>query len=307
MNSVEMFQEQNTSVLPEYNNSDFTFLVNYFNKNFSQRSEKYEEVEDGVTSFRKHLVTLTAVLSLVTCVVATVFWIKITKWRTFQTFVYLNLLYCSTLHTLIMVMVFWGPMNILFDVIWIFARLFFYNLFICWLFIASVVSYMLIVTVFSVHVTRKRIKSFLFVIGVSFMGALYTTYSNIVVDGSISTILKICAMFLVPSLLICNFYIYVRVLYSLFNVTRLVDRTRFVQQLQVATFTFLMSGLIMLPALYSNVSTWLNIEGLSDDTTLVMLLIADIQKLIINVGFLLLKSNRKNWRELFCKRTDSFV
>lgn len=235
---------------------------------------------------------IAAVLSLVTCVFALISWIMIPKWRTFKNYVFVNLILSYTLsYTFFFTKIF----DITNDYVYIFVCSFS-----CWLFIGSIVFYMDIVKVFSVEVTRKKIKSTIFA-----WGAPLLNYLLNVIDKELFRISEMFSsnknsFYFVLLMLFCNFLIYLRVLYSLFRVSglRSTSRTRIKQKVQVATFTFLMSGSMTLPALL------VEEFGVTLYSAIVSGTIPFIQTIAISTCFLMLKSNRTMWRELCCKKIE---
>lgn len=288
-------QDRDTTVEPVYDGN----FTDYFNKTLVD--EEWETLEKLLVleTYVKYLAYVAAVLSLVTCVLAFITWINIQKWRTFRNFVYLNLIFCYT--ALYIWFIF--PFSSVFD----FLVLIFIDSFTCWLFIASVVSYMDIVKVFSVNVPRKRLKSSLFAWGMPSLISLISVILDTtrLVDSKF-LVMSIFSILLIIFVLFGNLVIYTKVLCGLFKVIRFINKRRYKQKVQVATFTFLMSGSMMLPGvIFFSIPIFTKTQAFLHFIVPLFLII--MQTITINVLFMMLKSNRRIWRQYCWKRTDTVL
>lgn len=297
-------QDQNSTAVP-YNFTSFSGGNYTIDNNNNLRTENdeestaYKEVEIFVWIMIV-LAYLAALLSIVTCVLAFISWIKIPQWRTFKNFIYLNLIFCyAVLYFFAM-----SPNSCsITSLICPYVPALFMDSFICWLFIASVVSYMDIVKVFSVNVTRKRLKCSLFAWGMPASIILL----SIIVDYLGPAIYQLIVIVIftscfIPIILLSNLFIYIKVLYSLFKVARCINNTRYKQKVQVATFTFFMSGSMMLPVIVIPFFPCVSKSKCFLHEFIIYILII-VQTIIINVCFLMLKSNRNIWRQHCCNKS----
>lgn len=261
-----------------------------------------EEIERANINFYTSIMkNISAVFCFLTFIVAVVSWIKIPRWRTFQNFLYFKIIICCNMTYLVLPLIknltklFVTDINS-FNMYWRYPKVFFQDAFVCWLFIISVYTYMQIVKVFSVDVTRKRVKSAYFAWGVTLLNSLF----RLCYIGTESNFWMVFPVLIVFFLIVCNLIIYVRLIYSLFyEITY-----EYKQKRQVATLTFLISGFMMLPTMIFDVCTLLNGENKSFKTSAALKYIYNAQKIMLNLIFLLLKSNRAMWREFFCKTND---
>lgn len=278
-------QEQNMTTI-EYNVTSTT------EGNYSDIDEDSVPKEViYVLLFYFTLIFFASVLSLVTCVVAFVSWIMIPKWRTFKNYVFLNLILSYTASYTFLVAEALNETSYVMN--------YFLCSFSCWLFIASIVSYMDIVKVFSSNVTRRKLKCTLFAWGVPLPNTLLNvveqecySFSDVVKSGDNN-------YYFILILLLCNFFIYIKVFYSLFRVARFRSRARYMQKVQVATFTFFMSGSMILPPLV------LSEFGMTFYTSLIVGVMPFVQTIALSTCFLMLKSNRMMWSELCCHNTEN--
>lgn len=282
-----------------------------------------DEKTDEILFFYLSLfVHFSGVLSLVTFSTALISCINIPEWRTFKNYIHFNITFsCIALYA---IFIFAHYVTSSCDVSSIFYgnnfMLFVVDMFIetfnCWLFIASIVSYMNIVEVFTVATSRKILKCNLFAWGVpAIICMLFITLDfnyagkNLYEDChyycevyEIEMIVFYSILFIIYSL---NFFAYLRVLYRLLTITRLGRRT-YVNKLKIATFIFFMSGSMIFPAAIMfpiEVNYYLKDQKTDNvEASLPFYFVFAIQTIAINSCFLMLKNNNEKLYTFCCMK-----
>lgn len=293
----------------ESNVSDIFCGIGAHSGSSSLKSEYDDVYPEGSTAmFYATLIIkyFAGLLSSVTSVLAITTWIMSPRWRTFQNLVYLNMLFCSLMTYLVLpvirvVIIAVGACDITFETYWTVPKTIFHGSYICWILIASIVTYMDVVIVFFVNVSRKRLKCYLFADGIPLLISL-VKLCYILTKHRYLLFFPMCVAVL---LLLSNVLIYVRVLYSLCQITGSISSTKYRQKVQVATVIFFMSGSMMLPAVVLGFLKLIQDKSISFVTLTLCRWVFHVQKIIVNVCFLLLKANRGAWKELCYTKSDS--
>lgn len=238
----------------------------------------------------------TSLFSLFTLIFCVVTWILIPKWRTFRNYVYANVIFCYAMSSCLFYGLFFLEMeNYESETVLFIFVFYFVNASSCWLFIGSLLIYMDIVVVFQRNVTRKMLKANGFCWGVpSLLATLH-------ISGELLPELRIFVFLIKDSygfsglMLAVNLLLYMKVLCGLFKNTGLTVSSRVCQKVQVATFTFLLSGAPILIA--SVVSMPIEKDNRYAAVNLISPSLPPLQTIILNVCFLLMKSNRVSWKQ----------
>lgn len=179
------------------------------------------------------------VLSLVGCGLCLLSWINIPKWRTFKHFIYTNIICFSTVYYVTVLIIIisgficysykkeWNleimtdaPKNLLIPLF------FFWDLNISWLFIDSITTYVDVVKVFGINITRKKLKSYLFVFGMCLPRLILMICAFHGPINSINLFFK-CTLYFVPILFSCNLFINIKVLQNVNKLSILEERSRY--------------------------------------------------------------------------------
>lgn len=164
-----------------------------------------------------------------------------------------------------------------------------------WLFMASLLIYNDIVVVFNNNVTRRYLKSNLFVWGVSLLTFIIHYIANVKFDH---LWYKGCQYLM----LVVQVFFYMRVLYCLFKGSDVRIPSRLCRNVQLVTFTLFMSGI---PILLASQTLQFGLPNNNDILFALHILhtILGILVIIDSVLFLILKSNRRLW----CERRQSNI
>lgn len=245
---------------------------------------------------------LAALTSTIACVLALTSWTMIPKWRTFNNFVYFNLIVCYTVAYGMPFVIPLGYTNDFFTLLSCFTLCSFLG----WFLVASINTYIDLVQVFTVHVSRKKTKCSLFVWITSLLNTSIVYAASTSNSQNVRLIMYICTID-VHVTLVCNCIIYFIVLNSLVKhwCRSKVECNR---KFQAATFTFLMSGFMMLPIFVAQMLSLLHLDKqLYLYYAACSVVTGNIHTCIINVCFMILKSNRTMWRDFCCKRTENVL
>lgn len=234
------------------------------------------------------LFMVASLISLFTLLFGVITWILIPKWRSFKNYVYVNVIFCYTMSSWL----FYGLVYVDDDIGVSLVIFYFVNASSCWLLIASIIIYMDIVIVFNSNITRKVLKCNVFCWGVPLLLSALHILGELTSLKILVYLLKERFLF-VGLLLVINFCLYVRALYSLLKNTAVNGSPRFWQKFQVATFTFVLSGA---PVLIATIIS-LPLNNTFSFGFMLRAALPSLQTVIMSVSFLLLKTNRVSWRK----------
>lgn len=253
---------------------------------------------------------LMTVTSLV-FIVGAASWIKFTKIRTLKNYVFLNIMLANILSYITLSFDAYGylkfikvsgatltSLRIIYD-----TTISYFTLVIqFWLLVLCYVFYVDIVKVFNADFTRRYLKSSLFAWGVPLLVTFVFSVVLPIVLLSIKkyllkdTFAKIFKVFFYISLslyfipLTINLFIYIKVLVTLFKTRNLSKTAVNSHRLYIASLIFLLSGTLSLTV---PIFIVLEVSALT--------IVESSQLVVLDVYFLLVKSNRFIWKEYFFK------
>lgn len=213
-------------------------------------------------------------------------WIRIPKWRNFKNYIYVNL---GISRFIYYVLVFG---SVLFGIVY--CSFVFY----LWVLILSIKVYTDLVEIFQINITRIFLKSSIFAWGIplfiEFGYNIIASYHEVyIANVGIETAILI--------LLLINFTLYIKVVYSLSKFNPLNDRASRCRKIEIATLSFFICGMpwmISFSLDYPTIFIEYN-ENVTLKINTISSVVFSAQNIIFKLCFCLLKSNRELWSEFF--------